>query len=139
MPISDSSYHFGNAAVEGDNKPDFLRSFCQWLKQWDENKIANCEAFTLSKQNREALLRTSLCHAALIEDLVADGFDIVLRSRFQTALIERRYGHDFLQYECRNFSCIVERYYIIRKDIENKKSCQKRHKNRRDCQVNCAA
>ena len=66
-----SSYHFGNAAVEIDNKPVFLRSFCQWLKQWDENKIANCEASTLSKQNREALQRTSSCHAALIEDSVA--------------------------------------------------------------------
>ena len=60
------------------------------MKQWDESKIVNCKAFTLSKQTCEALQRTLLCHATLIEDLLADDFD--LRSRFQSDPIERRYG-----------------------------------------------
>ena len=39
--------------------------------------------------------------------------------------------------ERRKVSCIVERYYIIRIDIESKNSGQRRHGNLRDCQVNC--
>ena len=60
------------------------------MKQWDESKLVNCKAFTLSKQTCEALQRTLLCHATLIEDLLADDFD--LRSRFQSNPIERRNG-----------------------------------------------
>lgn len=82
----------GNAAVFGDHKPEFLRALSQWLKQWDEAKIANCEKFTLSKQTSEALQKTLLCHAALIEDLLSDGFEYVLTSRFQSDPLERRYG-----------------------------------------------
>ena len=62
------------------------------MKQWDESKIANGEAYTLNKQISEALQRTLLCHGAIIEDLLADGFDFVLTSRFQCDSIERRCG-----------------------------------------------
>ena len=55
-------------------------------------KIKNAEKFTLSAQTSFALRRTIRCHAALIEDLLAEGFDFVLTVRFQSDALERRYG-----------------------------------------------
>ena len=78
--ISNSKQRFnshnrlGNAAVADDGKPQFLRAFADWLDQWDEMKLPNCEKFTLSAQTNSALKRTFRCHASLIEDLLNDGY-----------------------------------------------------------------
>ena len=39
-----------------------------------------------------ALIQTLRCHAALIEDLLAEGFDFVLTVRGQSDALERRYS-----------------------------------------------
>ena len=93
---SKDQYCFGNyigrAAIQNDNKPGFLREMAAWLKRWDNNKIPNCEKFTLSAQTFSTLQRTLLCQASLIEDLFSDGFKLVLTARFHSDSIERRLG-----------------------------------------------
>lgn len=86
------SYRLGNAAVPHDQKPQFLRAFANWIEEWDQMKISNAEKFTLSAQTSFALRRTLRCHAALIEDLLAEGFDFVLTARFQSDSLEKRFG-----------------------------------------------
>ena len=63
-----SNNPLGNAAIIGDNKPEFLRSFAAWVAKWQNEKIPCFETFTLTKQTSSALIRTLLCHAALIEN-----------------------------------------------------------------------
>jgi hypothetical protein len=87
-----SGNRLGNAATANDNKPEFLRELANWVEKWDELKLPNCEKFTLSAQTSSALRRTLRCHAALIEDLLNDGYDFVLTARFQSDPLERRYG-----------------------------------------------
>ena len=55
-------------------------------------EIKNAKTYTLSAQTSFALRRTLRCYAALIEDLLAEGFDFVLPVRFQSDALERRYG-----------------------------------------------
>ena len=87
-----TNYHLGNTAVLGDGKPEFLRQFAEWLVEWQEERLRNSEKFTLSAQTSAALIRTIKCQAALIEDLLEEGYDYVLTSRFQSDPLERRYG-----------------------------------------------
>jgi hypothetical protein len=82
----------GNAAVLNDKKPEFLRAFANWIEKWDLLKLPNCENFTLTAQTSAALRRTLRCHAALIEDLLRDGYKYVQTARFQSDPLERRYG-----------------------------------------------
>ena len=86
------THRLGNAAVYGDHKPEFLRAFAKWIDSWDDEKLRNCERFTLTAQTSYALRRTLRCHASLIDDLLAEGYDFVLTARFQTDPIERRFG-----------------------------------------------
>ena len=73
-----SSYHLGNSAVLGDNKPQFLRALADWVEIWDVDKIRNAENFILSAQISYALRRTLRCQASLIEDLLREGYNFVL-------------------------------------------------------------
>ena len=83
----------GNAAVLNDQKPEFLRSFADWLVQWRDLKIPNAEKFHLSKQTSDALIQTLRCHASLIEDLLSSGsYDFVLTAKLQSDPIERRFS-----------------------------------------------
>ena len=50
------------------------------------------ETFTLTKQTSSALIRTLLCYAALIVELLDEGYRCILTSRFQSDLLERRFG-----------------------------------------------
>ena len=86
------NYYLGNAAVLGDGKPKFLRQFAEWLIEWQDERLRNSEKFTLSAQTSIALIRTIKCQAALIEDLLEEGYDYVLTARFQSDPLERRYG-----------------------------------------------
>ena len=86
------SNRLGNAAVKDDNKPAFLREMASWLKNWDSAKTPNTEKFTLTTQTSSALQRTLQCQASLIEDLLDEGFEFVLTSRFQSDPIEKRFG-----------------------------------------------
>ena len=87
-----SKNSLGNAATHGDGKPTFLRKLADWVQEWSEQKLPNCEKFTLSAQTSAAFVRTLRCHACLIEDLLSDGFSFVLTARFESDPIERRYG-----------------------------------------------
>ena len=82
----------GNAAKIGDNKPEFLRLFAAWVAKWHNEKIPCFETFTLTKQTTSALRRTLLCHAALIEESIEEGYRYILTSRFQSDPLERRFG-----------------------------------------------
>ena len=84
--------YLGNAAVTGDNKPSFLRAMTDWIQNWQEKKIPNCEKFTLTSQTASAFVRTLKCHSSLIEDLLAEGYDFIMTSRFQSDPLERRFG-----------------------------------------------
>ena len=93
--ISNSKTTFStnrNAAVNGDQKPPFLRAMAEWVQAWQAERIPNCKKFTLTAQTGSALVRTLLCLASLIEDLLREGYDFVLTSRFQRDPLERRFG-----------------------------------------------
>ena len=89
--LSTTNY-LGNATVLGDDKPAFLRAFSAWLRDSQQERILNCERFTLTSQTASAFIRTLLCHASLIEDLLEEGYEFVLTSRFQSDPIERRFA-----------------------------------------------
>ena len=83
----------GNAGVPLDNKPQFLRALADWITEWQECKLPNCERFQLSAQTSDALTRTLRCRAALIEDLLeTQQYEYVLTARFQSDPLEKRYG-----------------------------------------------
>ena len=87
-----SNYWLGNAAVLSNGKPQFFRLFAQWLQEWQEQKLSNCQKFTLSAQTSAALIQTAKCQAALIEDLLSEEYSYVLTARLQSDPLERRYG-----------------------------------------------
>ena len=60
--------YLGNVAVIGNNKPSFLRAMADWIQNWQEKKISNCEKFTVTSQTALAFARTLKCHASLLED-----------------------------------------------------------------------
>ena len=55
------------------------------------SSMANRKNFTLTTQTGSALVRTVLCFASLIEDLLREGYDFVLTSRFQSDPLEKRF------------------------------------------------
>ena len=63
-----------------------------WIQNWQENKIPNCEKFTQTSQTASEFVRTLKCHASLIEDLLAEGYDFIMTSRFQSDPLERRFS-----------------------------------------------
>ena len=74
--------YLGNAAVIGDNKPLIC---AQWqIGSRIGKKIPNCEKFALTSQTASSFLRTLKCHAWLTEDLLAEGYDLIMTSRFQS-------------------------------------------------------
>ena len=76
--------YLGNAVLNGDQKPSFIRAMAEWVQAWQTETIPNCEKFTLTAQIGSAPGRTLLCLALFIEDLPGEGYDFVLTSRFQT-------------------------------------------------------
>ena len=84
--------YLGNAVVIGDNKQSFLSAMTDWIQNWQEKKIPNCEKFTLTSQTASAVVRTLKCHSSLIEDLLAEGYDFIMTSRFQSDPLERRFS-----------------------------------------------
>ena len=103
----------GNSAVLGDEKPAFLRAFAAWLRGWQQERISNCERFTLTSQTAPSFTRKLLCHTSLIEDLPEEGYEFVLPSRFQSGPIEQR----FAQYQ----QMSGERFIAGLKDVNRRK------------------
>ena len=46
----------------------------------------------VDSKTSSALVRTLLCLEALIEDLLGEGYDFLLTSRFQSNSLERQFG-----------------------------------------------
>ena len=109
------SHRLGNAAVVNDRKPQFLRKFADWVEKWDNMKIPNCEKFNLSAQTSEALRRTLRCHASLIEDLLAEGYQYVLTARLQSDPLGRMI-RTIPTNERRTLSRIFEGCFVFRKN-----------------------
>ena len=84
----DTNFRIGNAAVEGDNKPLFLRTFQDWFKRWQALQGRNSQKFTLTKQTCSALVITLCCTASLIEDILSRNYENILTSRFQADTLE---------------------------------------------------
>ena len=90
-----TSKELGNAAVNVDQKPSFLRAMTEWVQAWQTEGIPNYKNFPLTAQTSSGLFRTLLCLAWIIEDLLGEeGYGFVLISRFQSNTLERR----FVQY-----------------------------------------
>ena len=67
----------------------FFESLLNGCKNGKMQKLPNSERFALSTQT---LIYTSKCQAALIEDLLREGYKYVLTARFQSDPLEKRYG-----------------------------------------------
>ena len=76
--------YLGNKAVNGDKKSLSLRAMTEW--------VLNYKKFTLAAETGSALVRTLLSFGSLFEDLLGEGCDFVLTSRFQSNLLERKFG-----------------------------------------------
>ena len=58
----------------------------EWIQVWQTKTTLMSEKFTLT------LVRTLLCLVVLIEDLLGEGYDFVLKSRFESDFLERWFG-----------------------------------------------
>ena len=68
-----------------------MRLLAAWVAKGPDEKIPCFETFTLTKQTSSTLIRTLLCHAALIEELLDEGYRYILTSSFQSDPLERRF------------------------------------------------
>ena len=67
------------------------RSCAQWQIRF---RIGKKGKFLIARslQTASAFVRTLKCHVSLIEDLLAEGYDFIMTSRFQSDPLERRFG-----------------------------------------------
>ena len=72
--------------------PNSWGNWLTWLSNWKSQAIPNWQKFTLSAQTNSAMIQTLRCQAALIQDLLTEGYKFVLTARFQSDPLERRYG-----------------------------------------------
>ena len=87
-----SNHILGRAAKKDDGKPEFCRVLADCIETWCNERVPSFEQFTFSLSTAKALIRTLRCQASLIEDLLDDGYDFILTSRFQSDPLERRFG-----------------------------------------------
>ena len=69
-----------HATVLGDNKIKFLKAFFDWLEMLCQSRSAFC----LSKQTFDAMVTTLKSQAALISDLLGEGYRYVISAKFQS-------------------------------------------------------
>ena len=85
-----TSNQLGNAAIQGDRKPEFLLLLADWVETWSK-----CLSFILAIQtsHAHALMLLSLrCTTNLNYDLLNENCDYILMSRFQSDLIQRHFS-----------------------------------------------
>lgn len=63
------------------------RSSPEWLEEWNRSLH-----FTLTPQTFNALVTTLQAQALLVEELLAEGYEYVMMSRFQSDPLERRFS-----------------------------------------------
>ena len=75
-----------DAVVKGDNKPKILLCLSDWVESL-------CGVpFTFTKQTSHALITTLRSTAMLMDELLEEGYDFILTSRFQSDPIELRFS-----------------------------------------------
>ena len=70
----------GDAIIEGDGKPGFLRAFAKYLEDWS----ASSSHFCLTPHTSDALIRTLRAQEVLAENLLSEGYDYVVPRRMQS-------------------------------------------------------
>ena len=90
--IYNTNNKIGNAVVANDKKPEFLNALAQYVSEWYNTNLKGCQKFSLSAQTSNALIVTLKGTASLIEDLLSEGYDYILTSRFQTDPLEKHFG-----------------------------------------------
>ena len=78
----------GNALVKNDEKLGFVLTFADWLSLWCESKSTFC----LSKQTFDGMIKTLRAQAHLASDLLAEGYQFVLKAKFQSDPVEKRFS-----------------------------------------------
>ena len=71
----------------GDQKPEFLNAVADWIESWSTSPY-----FTLSSQTCNALIISLRAQSMLIQDLLSEGYNYVLTSRFQSDPLERHFS-----------------------------------------------
>ena len=71
-----------------DGKLEFLLKLADWVEEWSKSPM-----FTFTSQTTKALMTTLRATAALAYDLLNEGYEYVLTSKFQSDPLERRYGN----------------------------------------------
>ena len=87
-----TNFRVRDAAIEGDNKPLFLRAFADWLERWQALQGQSSQKFNLTKQTCSTLVTTLRCTACLIEDLLSRNYEFGLTSRLQKDRLELRFS-----------------------------------------------
>ena len=82
-----SSNKLGNAVVSSDQKTEFLLAVADWVELWSTSP-----SFTLSKQTSKAIITSLKAQSMLIQDLLNEGYQYILTSRFQSDPLERHFG-----------------------------------------------
>jgi hypothetical protein len=80
--------YLGNGITLSDGKFEFLFEMAKWIEEWSKSP-----AFTFTAQTSNALIRTLRATAELSMELLNEGYDYVLTSKFQSDPLERRYGN----------------------------------------------
>ena len=107
-----SNHILGHAAKEDGGKPEFCRALADWIENWCNKRVPSFEQFTLSLSTAKALIRTLRFQASLIEDLVDDGYDLILTARFQSDPLESHFGQ-YRKMSGGSLSSWFERYNIL--------------------------
>ena len=82
-----SSNKLGNAVVSNDQKTEFLLAVADWVELWSTSP-----SFTLPKQTSKAIITSLKAQSMLIQDLLNEGYQYILTSRFQSDPLERHFG-----------------------------------------------
>ena len=73
---------------------EFLSSLTNRVTHWTVQRLPNLQKFTISAQTNTALIRTSQCLSAQVEELFKEDYDFVLTVRLQSDALERRFGQN---------------------------------------------
>ena len=102
-----SSNKLGNAVVSSDQKPEFLLAVADWVELWSTSP-----SFTLSKQTSKAIITSLKAQSTLIQDLLNEGYQYILSSRFQSDPLERHFGI-YRQMNRRNFLVSLRQVLLL--------------------------
>lgn len=81
-------------SIMNDSRIDLLRQYAQWFDRWS-NSANSCSNFRNALSKPTFLALSATCHSLvnLLEYLLNEkGMDYVLLGKFQTDLLERRFG-----------------------------------------------